>query len=549
MRSVVSAFCTLLPFALLAQGPQWADPPKLVVGIVVDQMRVDDIYRYWDNFGDGGLKRLVRYGSFQRDVHYNYVPTQTAPGHASIYTGTTPSRHGIVANWPYNRATRHSVYIALDTMEAPVGTESSSAMRSPQNLLASTLADELELRTAGRSRTVGVALKDRAAIMPIGRMGDAAYWFAGDDGGKFVTSSWYGKQLPKWLDAFNAKQLAAKYLGGKWELALPRERFHTPLPDLNPYEEDWHEGLPATLPLDLSDLSKGGKDLWTLMYTPWGNTITTDMAIAAIDGDSLGMDAVPDLLSVSYSSLDEIQHALGQRSLEGEDACIRLDRELARLLDHLDKSVGQGAYTVFLTADHGGGDVPAWLRDQKASAGYTSMVQLRAWLEEHGFQGAIDAIRNDQVYLTPGTLPATADSVARVLNGHPGIAFAISADELLKAPARTGLAQAMANGFLLKRSGDVLFALHPGYFRGEPGKSGKGADHGTGWNYDAQVPVIFFGKGVAQGEVLRRTSITDVAPTVSAILGMSLPNAADGQVVPEVVKAPFRIRIGGSPLR
>ncbi len=527
----------MLP-ALRAQERTWTDPPKLMVGIVVDQMRLDFIYRYWDNFGDDGFRRLVRDGSFQRDARYNYVPTQTAPGHASIYTGTTPSRHGIVANYPYDRAARRTRYIALDTTVAPVGTTSRSAQRSPVQLLATTLADELELRTDGRARTVGVALKDRSSIMPLGRMGDEAYWFVGGSEGRFVTSSWYRKELPAWLQVFNAKHLAAAYLDQTWQLALPLARYHTPLPDLNPYEEDWREGLPATLPLDLRTVSGDGKNLDAVKLTPWGNTLTTDLAIAAIDGDSLGLDHVPDLLSVSYGSTDEVQHSLGQRALEVEDTYIRLDGEIARLLKHLDERVGEGQYTVFLTADHGGGDVPAYLRDKKGSAGYTYMATLLEGLMEQGLGTVIDTIRNEQVYLRKDAPAGSGEAVAKALNADPAIAFAASADQLLQCTSGSVLARDMANGLMRQRCGDVLFALRPGFFRGIPGWREQGADHATAWNYDTQVPVIFFGKGVVKGEVLRRTSITDIAPTVCAILGMAMPNAADGAIVPEVVEHP-----------
>jgi predicted AlkP superfamily pyrophosphatase or phosphodiesterase len=534
LKALPVLFASLLP-AFLGAQPAWQHPPKLVVGIVVDQMRLDFLYRYWDNYGDGGFRRLVGEGSFQRDAHYNYVPTQTAPGHTSIYTGTTPARHGIIANYPYDRTRRRSYYIALDTTVAPVGTSSSSARRSPVNLLASTLADELELRTGRRSRTVGVALKDRSAIMPIGRTGDEAYWFVGGKEGNFVTSSWYRNALPEWLQAFNAKRLPAAYLDRTWSLALPRGRYHSPLPDQNPYEENWAEGLPATLPLDLRKISGDGNNLDAVKHTPWGNTLTTDLALAAIDGDSLGMDDVPDLLAVSYSSTDELQHAMGPRALEVEDTYIRLDGDIARLLKHLDEKIGAGNYTVFLTADHGGGDVPAYLRDLKGSAGYTYMSDIRADLVKQGLGAVVDTIRNDQVFLRKDAPEGSAEAVARALNEDPSIAYAASADQLLEGTNGSDLARAMAKGLMRQRSGDVLFALRPGFFRGHKGWKEQGADHGTAWNYDTQVPVIFFGKGVVHGEVLRRTWITDLAPTVCAILGMSLPNAADGEVVPEVL--------------
>ncbi|MBX2981998.1 MAG: alkaline phosphatase family protein [Flavobacteriales bacterium] len=536
MRTPFAFIAALLCSGLNAQDPQWATPPKLVVGVVVDQMRVDNIYRYWDNYSEGGFKRLVREGSFQRDAHYDYVPTFTAPGHASIYTGTTPARHGIVANYPYRRELQRSWYCARDSTVSPVGTSDLRAQRSPYQLLASTLADELELRTDRRARTVGIALKDRSAIMPIGRTGDAAYWYMGGDEGKFVTSSWYRKEPPAWLNAFNAKKLAHEYLGRTWDLALPRERYHSPLPDDNPYEEPLGKGLRPTLPLDLAALRKGGEDLDLLVYTPWGNTITTEMAIAAILGDSLGMDDVTDLLALSYSSPDELGHLMGQRSLEGEDMYIRLDIELARLLAFLDKQVGRGEYTLFLTGDHGGADVPAYLRDLKGSAGYTSMKGLGAWLSERGLGDHIQIIRQGQIYLLPDAPAGTAGSIAEALNMNPDIACALTAERLQQMDELRGIARHLARGYMPARCGDVLFAMQPGFYEEEYGNMGMGAEHGSPWNYDTQIPVIFFGKGIQQGEVLRRTSITDIAPTVSAIVGMALPNAADGQVVPEVVR-------------
>src|SRR5690606_8872137 len=302
--------------ALQAQAPAWTDPPRLVVGIVVDQMRVDHLYRSWDNFGEDGFKRLVREGSFQRDAHYDYIPTFTAPGHAGVYPGTTPARHGIVANYPWRRELQRSWYCAKDTTVIPVGTTDPRASRSPAQLLASTLADELELRTDRRSRTVGIALKDRAAIMPIGRTGDAAYWYMGGAEGKFVTSSWYRKDLPAWLKDINAQQLPHTYLDRTWDLALPRDRYGTPLPDDNPYEEAIAPGVRPALPLNLAELREAGQDLGLLNFTPWGNTITTDLAIVAIRGDSLGADATTVLLALSYSSIDALVHSVGQPVLD-----------------------------------------------------------------------------------------------------------------------------------------------------------------------------------------------------------------------------------------
>jgi len=518
-----------------AQTPQWADPPRLVVGIVIDQMRVDHIYRNWDNFGQGGFKRITGEGSFQRDAHYDYVPTYTAPGHASIYTGTTPARHGIVANYPWRRDIRSYYYIAKDTTVAAVGTKDERAQRSPVQLLASTLADELELRTDGRGKTISVALKDRSAIMPVGRTGDAAYWYIGGQEGKFATSSWYRSELPPWLNAFNAKGLAAKYLGQPWDLLLPKERYHAPLPDNNSYEAPIAKGIPPTLPVDLPALRKAGNDLGLIVYTPWGNTLTTDMAMAAVEGEHMGADTVPDLLAISYSSTDELAHLMGPRALEVEDMYIRLDRELERLLTFLDKSVGAGEYTVFLTGDHGGADVPAFLRDRRGSAGYTSMKELRQWMDGRGLGQWVEEVGQGQVFLRADAPQGTAEALAAALAMHPAIAAALPASRLGQMGAFTGLARAMARGYMPQRCGDVLFQLQPGFLEKEDGNDGKGTSHGSAWNYDNQVPVIFYGKHIARNEVLRRTSITDIVPTVCTLLGMALPNAADGLVVPEVL--------------
>jgi hypothetical protein len=519
--------------ALHAQ-PVWQAPPRLVVGIVVDQMRTDMLYREWDNFGTDGFRRLVREGSFQRDAHYGYVPTFTAPGHASIYTGTTPARHGITANYIYSPALRRTVYCAKDSAVRGVGTDDPSAQRSPVNLLASTLADEMELRWGGKARTVAVSLKDRSAIMPMGRGGDAAYWYLGGEG-KFVSSTWYLPQLPAWLQAFNAEERPAKYLRNTWDTALPRNRYHSPVPDDNPYEWPLSPELPPTLPVDLAALGRAGASLDLIKHTPWGNTLTTDVALAALAGEHLGEDSIPDLLAVSFSAPDESAHDGGQRSLELEDIYIRLDRELARLLEQLDQRVGKGQWTAFLTADHGGADVPAYLQDLRASAGYVTTSELLGHLRKEGFGAVLDTIVKEQLYLRPNTSDAIADSVARALCRHQKVAAAASAHRLREGAVANALERAMARGLMPGRSGDVLFALQPGYLIQRQGEPHQGTEHGTAWNYDTAVPVLFLGRGIRQGEVLRRTDICDIASTVCALLGMTLPNAAEGQVVTEAL--------------
>lgn len=546
-RPVLVALLSLAGTCVLAQEPSWQHPPKLVVGIVVDQMRTDYIYRYWDNFGDGGFKRLIGDGAFLRDAHYNYMPTVTGPGHASIYTGTTPSHHGIVANDRYDRTTRKTIYCTMDMDANAVGTAPGNAHRSPVQLLSTTLADEIERRTERRSKTIGVALKDRSSILPIGRTGDAAYWMYGTEG-NFITSTWYMKQLPQWVIDFNAKKLAEQYLAQTWSLVLPVERYHQVLPDDNPYEIPLFRGVRPSLPLNLDSLRKAGAGLDLISYTPWGNTITTDMALAALKGERMGTDAITDLLAISYSSTDILGHRMGPRAVEVEDMYIRLDRELKRLLDELDKSVGSGQYTVFLTADHGAVDVPQYLKDLKGSAGYVDMKQLADSLN-NWFDSDVDslAVWEGNVFLLERALPLPEDEARgnkkpnlRWLDGlrhHPGVHRTWTAKDLnFQEGTSDDLNALVRNGFMPQRSGDVLFVMRPGHFELEEWSNGHGTTHGSPWTYDTHVPILFYGAGVQHTEVLRRTHITDIVPTISAIVGMSLTDACTGRVVDEVVK-------------
>lgn len=546
-HAVRSLALLLLPVTLPVAGqPAWQAPPKLVVGIVVDQMRTDYLYRYWDNFGEGGFKRLVGEGAFLRNAHFPYMPTVTGPGHASVYTGTSPAHHGITGNELVDRATGRLRYCA-DDADAPVVGAAGGPARSPVNLLATTIADELERRTEGRSRTVGLSIKDRGAILPIGRTGDAAFWFAGGAEGAFVTSRWYADSLPGWMAAFNARRLAATYLKGTWDLLLPRERYHQALPDDNPYEIPLSGASAATLPQDLAVLSGNGANTGLIGYVPAGNTLLTDAALAAVEGEDMGRDAITDLLAVSYSSPDLLGHRTGPRALEVEDMYLRLDRELARLLKALDERVGTGRYTVFLTADHGAVDVPAYLRDLGGSAGYVPTVRLEAAIERaiaarHGDGDWVRRMMNDQVWLNDSLLAARKTDPAAMrrlaadaLLADTLVAEALTADDLVRLAYPDGVRAMIQRGFMPARSGDICYALRPGFFEREDWSDGRGTTHGSPWTYDTHVPILFYGTGIRPGEVVRRTSITDIAPTLAVLLGTAFPDACSGHPVPEVL--------------
>lgn len=533
----------------VSHAPTWTNPPKLVVGIVVDQMRVDYIYRFWDNFTEGGFKRMVREGAFMRNTHYDYVPTHTAPGHASVYTGTTPMHHGIVANDMYVRATGGGLYCVQDDAVSGVGGTGHKGQRSPLNLLSGTITDELERRTEGRSKTIGVAMKDRGAILPIGRTGDAAYWFFEGTDGQFATSTWYMKELPDWVKTFNARGLARKYLSEPWDLLLPRDRYHTPLPDDNPYEEPLAGSAKATLPMDVKALYEAsGRSTVLLRFIPASNTYTTDMALAALEGEAMGRDQVTDLLAISYSAPDELGHEMGPRSLELEDMYLRLDRELERLMNALDANVGKGQYTLFLTADHAVVDVPAYLRDQKASAGYvevkTLVDQVEAGLSRRFGAGHWVRKRlkeqlflNDSLIAARGLDPVVVQrAAADELLKHPQVADAITAADLARDTHASGLRRSIQRGFMPMRSGDVCYVMRPSHLAAYANANQRGTDHGSPWNYDTNVPLLMVGAGVKHVEVVRRVSITDVAPTIAMIVGCALPDAAIGDPIPEVLR-------------
>ncbi|MCC6577712.1 MAG: alkaline phosphatase family protein [Flavobacteriales bacterium] len=537
-----------VPRVAVVRSPAWASPPKLVVGIVVDQMRADHLLRFWDNFGEGGFKRLVGQGACLRDAHYPYAQTNTGPGHASIYTGTTPSDHGIVANDMYFRARKALVNCVQDDAVTGVGGGGPRSRRSPVNLYASTLADELERRTEGRSRTIGVAMKDRGAILPIGRTGDAAYWFFGQADGAFGTSTWYMDSLPQWMRDFNARGLVQEHLRGTWAPLLPRARYHSALPDDNPYEQPLPGTTTPTLPVDLARaFANSNGDMEVLLRTPGSLAITTALALAAVEGEGLGQDAVPDLLAVSYSATDELGHEMGVRALELEDMYLRLDRELERLLQELDRRVGVGAYTLFLTADHAAVDVPAFLADRRASAGYVDAGALvdsvQARLTERYGPGRWVLRRvkeqlflNDSLIQARGLEPMKVQrTAADAVRLFPGVAEAHATADLLRGSLPSERAAMVLRGLMPERSGDVCIVLRPGHLLSRGGAPQRGTDHGTPWTYDTHVPLLFFGKGIRPGEVLRRVPITDIAPTIAMLLGTALPDACSGQPVPEVL--------------
>lgn len=339
--------------------------PKLVVGLVVDQMRWDYLYRYYNRYTNGGFKRLINEGFSVENTFIPYTPTYTACGHTCIYTGSVPAVHGIIGNDWYDPETKKNVYCTEDSSVSTVGsTPSSEGNMSPKNMLTTTITDELRLATNFRGKVIGISLKDRGSILPAGHAANAAYWYQGSTG-NWITSTYYMKQVPAWIADYNKLKLANKFYAKNWETLYPMNTYVNSTAD-----EKAYEGKSSTFPHQLTQ--NIDKNFDAIRSTPYGNTITLDLAKLAILSEDLGQDNITDFLAVSCSSTDYVGHAYGPNSVEAEDTYLRLDKDFEEFFNYLDKKVGKGNYTVFLTADHGAAHVPGFMQENKLPSGVVS---------------------------------------------------------------------------------------------------------------------------------------------------------------------------------
>ncbi len=520
---------------------QSTSQPKLVIGVVVDQMRFDYLNRFKNKYTSNGFLRLIGQGYSCNNHHYNFIPTYTGPGHASIFTGATPSVHGIIGNSWYDKVTSSTVYCTTDKAYTPVGAAAKYGQVSPHNMKVTTLADQNRLFTQMKGKTVGVSIKDRGAVFPSGHTANGAYWFEGLNEGKWMTSSYYMDTLPQWVQNFNAPSKIASYLK-TWNTLYDINLYNESGPDASNYEKGFAGKATAEFPYDLNALKElnGGYDI--IKNTPFGNTMITDFAMAAVDGENLGADNFTDFLTVSYSSTDYIGHDFGVNSVELQDAYLRLDLELERLLNYLDVKVGAGNYTLFLTSDHGAADVPSFLTDIHMPSGYVpknSFASLFLSLKKkYGVSDLVKKISNNQVFLNQERIAALKINLEDVqkfvvnqIIGYPHIKKAYTATTMQTHYFKDGMEKMLQNGYHQKLSGDVLYTLESGVISYGP----KGTTHGSGYNYDTHVPLLFYGNGIQPGKTYDRTSVTDIAPTISALLGIAFPSGATGSVIEKVI--------------
>ena len=542
MKKLLSAFLFLMMIVLNAEAQPKsvssgkADAPKLIVGLVIDQMRWDYLYRFNNRFTETGFKRLMKEGFNYEQTYIPYVPTYTAPGHTSVYTGTTPKYHGIIGNNWYDKEIKSSVYCAGDDSVQSLGTTHDAGKMSPHRMKTTTFADENRLFTQLKGKTIGIALKDRGAILPAGHTANAAYWFHGADEGRWISSTFYMSELPKWVQTFNSSNQANSYFK-EWNTLYDIATYTESTTDDNKFEGGFKGQKTATFPYDLKALKDQNSGYELLKATPYGNSLTTDFALAAIDGEALGKDDITDVLTVSYSSTDYVGHNFGVSSKEVQDTYLRLDKDLERLFNGLDAKVGKGNYTVFLTADHAAVEVPSYLTSLKIPSGYFDRKEFTERLNDflkmtYQTEDLVENNSNNQLFLNRAKivemglkLHDVQQAIVNEIIGYKYIDKAYTGMSMTEASFSTGIEELVQNGYDQKRSGDVIYVYDPSVLS----YSATGSSHGTAFNYDTHVPLLLFGKGIKHGHTLKKTHITDIAPTMSAMLGISFPNGATGQ--------------------
>lgn len=541
---VVLLIVVLQGFPLLAPGQKkdkaLPEKPALVIGIVVDQMREDHLHRYRHRFKKGGFLRFQTEGFAFRNCRYSYIPTYTAPGHASIFTGTTPAVHGIVGNnWldEYGKP----VYCTQDDTAKGIGNDGRAGKMSPKQLQAGSIADQVRLSGNFRGKAFGISLKDRGAILPAGHAANAAFWYDFSRG-NFISSAWYRElkgELPRWLQQFNQDGPVKSCLDSVWKPLLPLKDYVASDADNRPWEKALISGRDPVFPYSLK--AAGGAD--KLAATPFGNVVLTQLAMELIEQESLGRDSIMDFLSVSFSSPDIIGHAYGPNSIENEDAYLRLDREMERFFTFLDQKVGKGRWLCFLSADHGAMEVPGFLNAHQIPARLFSEDQCLDSLRNISIKVSgkdwLSGLENLQVYLKKEffLLPEAEklnleQQLITWLEKQPGISRAFALMDRKPWPEPPHLDK-VAAGFYKKRSGHIQLLINPFYLNQ---LSPQGTTHGSPHAYDTHVPCLWLGWKIASGEDLHAMAIEDIAPSLSALLKIPFPNAATGKVHPIPLK-------------
>jgi predicted AlkP superfamily pyrophosphatase or phosphodiesterase len=534
-------FLLTIPYGLLAQqkrtgeGNLRTDQPKLVIGIVVDQMRWDFLYRYQYKYAkDGGFNRLLKKGFSFDQTFIPYTPSVTGCGHATVFTGTVPGVHGITGNVWWDKHKNRQVYCSEDKQVKTVGGITAAGEMSPRNMLTTSVCDELKLATNFKSKVIGIAMKDRGSILPAGHSADAAYWYESKSG-NWITSSYYMDSLPNWVQAFNSQKYQDKLYEQGWSLRDPADTYQQSTKDQNSYESTPLGKDQKGFPYNLSQFV--GKNYEAILSTPQGNTFTFSFAKTAIDAEGLGADNIADFLTISFSSPDYTGHSFGPNSLETEDNYIRFDNELGQFMDYLDEKVGKNNYMLFLTADHGVAHVPAFLKEHKIPAGVVDdkkiMDSLNMFLNNKYAQGALVLhAKNYQLGLDHKKIDSLdlskediIEDIISFVETFDGVDRVIDLHEIMELPLHRKIREMIANGWHPSRSGDLQIVFRSGWIDGMK----TGTTHGL-WNpYDTHIPLLWYGWKIPSGSASEEADMTDIAATVADLLHIQMPSGCTGK--------------------
>lgn len=540
---VITLFLIAAHLPDLNAQKHFSKPPKLIVGITIEEMRYEMLLRYWNNFTDDGIKKIIDEGALCTQAYHNYLITQNGPGQASIVTGTYPSYHGIIADQWYSKLGDKQVGCADETKYNLVNGRISLGNFTPNNILASTIGDELKLATNDSSKVISVSANPVSSVMAGGKSADYAFWF-NDEDAHWITGNYYTDSLPSWVEQFHEKDFQNVYMKQTWStLHTLESNYQSSLPDDNIFEIGFRL-YRYTFPYDLGYLKNRAGNYKYLKFTPFGNTYTKDFAISTIIGENLGKRDFTDFLNVSFSASSYAGDLFGPRSVEIEDIFLRLDKDIKHLVDFLDDYIGMENVLLYITSDRGVADVPEYLKYKKQNAGVfdpnKALSLLNSYLSIlYGDGEWVKAYQSGQLYISQQLIDQSGVSLREVqeqaagfMVQYSGVSDAVPASSIVTNNFTSGIKGKMQNSFHQKRSGDVMINLEPGWIT----KNGKTTGSGSGYNYDTHVPLIWYGWEVKNIRIDEEVEIIDIAPTIAWILQITSPNASVGKPIYQIIE-------------
>jgi len=543
MRLKVSLSLLLFSgIAVFSQNPTVpSEKPKLIIGIVVSEMRYDYLNRYWDRLSEGGFKRLVNGGTYCKNAHHDYLISESGEGFATIATGAYPDVHGIVSDYWYDRLRDKITYCVADEKVNTTGGAYEEGRYSPSAMLTSTLSDQAKVAGQFRPKVISVSIDPRAAVLSGGHTANAAYWFD-KERGSWITSSYYLDSLPGWVDVFNSKAFADIYLQRFWEPLLPIGSYAASMLDNNKYETGFTGQF--VFPYDLNKLSflkKGQRNYELLKYTPFGNSLTKDFAVASIVNEELGKDDYTDWLQIGFSASGYLGDKYPSGSVEMEDTYLRLDKDLEHFLNFIDEQIGMKNILIYLTADNAMADDPAFLTDQGLPVGYfnynSAMSLLGTYLNLiYGKGDWIKFYYSQQIYLNRDLIENSKlslvdfqNTVAAFMIQFEGVSNTLTSTNLMTNNYTRGFFEKIQKSYSQKRSGDILLHLSPGWT-----EKGMEKQYASSFRYDTHVPLIWYGWKIKRTSILRPISVTDIMPTIAVFLDIPRSGSLEGELIEEL---------------